>query len=179
MELRKPEKLCDWLQIYRCYREAFPPSERKPFGIIVKMYCQGKTDLWCWTMEGKFAGFGATINGDALILLDYFAVVKSFRGKGCGTKALMALQKIYEKKGLFVEIERVCPEAENILQREKRRQFYRNCSMCELGVQASVFGVEMELFGSRCTMTYEQYHEFYREHYGPWAAEHILPIKTE
>ena len=176
MELRKPQRAMQWLKMFLCYRQAFPREERKPFGIIVKMYRQGKSDIWCWTENGAFAGFAATINGENLVLLDYFAVAKKFRKQGIGTKALRSLQSIYSNRGLFVEIERICPEAENLTQREKRKQFYRNCAMEELGVQATVFGVEMDLLGSRCSLSYEGYRDFYRDHYGVWAAEHITPI---
>lgn len=176
MELIKPQKMTHWLRIFFCYRQSFPRPERKPFGVIWNMYRNGKTDVWCFYRDGRFAGFASTINGENLILLDYFAVVKSSRGQGVGTSALMRLQKLYCDQGLFAEIERVCPEASNYLQRKKRRDFYIRCQMQELDVQAEVFGVEMELLGSRCTMTYQEYHDFYRDHYNAWAAEHIRKI---
>ena len=177
MELKKPGTLRVWLRMYQCYREAFPASERKPFWIIVKMYRQKKSDIWYWTQKGNFAGFATTINGDGLILLDYFATVRKYRGEGLGTQALLELQNLYGDQGLFVEIERVYPEASNGPQREKRKQFYLNCGMETLGVEALVFGVEMELLGSRCTMSFDRYYGFYRDHYGPWAAEHIQRIR--
>ena len=177
MDLIKPQTPRQWLQIYWCYREAFPVSERKPFQIIAKMVRQGRTDIWYFRKNGAFAGFASTVNGDGLILLDYFAVTKHGRGQGIGTQALMQLQHIYSDKGLFVEIERVCPEAENYAQRQKRRDFYLRCAMEPLHTQADVFGVEMELLGSRCTMTFRQYRDFYRDHYSPWAAEHIKEIE--
>lgn len=179
MELRRPDGPVQWLYMFLCYREAFPREERKPFRIIVNMYRQGKSDLWLWQENGQFAGFAATINGNDLVLLDYFAVAKSFRGRGIGTKALAQLQNRYCDRGLFVEIERIYSGADNLAQREKRKQFYRNCGMKELGVDACVFGVEMELLGSRCAMTYEQYRDFYRDNYGKWAAEHITPITSQ
>ena len=36
-----------------------------------------------------------------------------------------------------------------------------------------LFGVKMELMGFDCTLSYEQYHSFYRDNYGQWAADHI------
>ena len=92
MELRRPDGPVQWLYMFLCYREAFPREERKPFRIIVNMYRQGKSDLWLWEENGQFSGFAATINGNDLVLLDYFAVAKSFRGRGIGTKALAQLQ---------------------------------------------------------------------------------------
>ena len=51
--------------------------------------------------------------------------------------------------------------------------------MVELGTEANVFGVDMELLGSRCKLDFEGYRAFYRDHYGPWAAEHINPVEQE
>ena len=176
MEMKKPRTLLQWLRIRRCYMEAFPAEERKPFSVIVKMARQGRGDVLYWQEKGNFLAFATAIRGDGLVLLDYFAVDRAHRSSGCGTRALMQLQSLYADRGLFVEIERVCPEAPNAKQREKRKQFYIQCGMEPLGVQAEVFGVEMELLGSRCTMTFDGYRGFYRDYNSPWAAEHIKPI---
>lgn len=179
VELKNPKGPADWLRLYRLYREAFPDAERKPFGIIVNMHRQGKTDLWCLKTDNRFAGMAATINGDALVLLDYFAVERHLRGQGIGTAAMAALQEQYRDRGLFVEIESTRQPAPNQTEREKRKQFYRFSGMEELDTEADVFGVPMELLGSRCKLDFEGYRAFYRDNYGPWAAEHIRPVGQE
>ena len=63
-------RLHDWIRIRRLYARAFPPSERKPFSMILSMRRKGKTDVWCFYQDGRFAGFASTINGDGLILID-------------------------------------------------------------------------------------------------------------
>lgn len=171
--LKKPSGIIQWLKLYRLYLSAFPASERKPFGVIVKMYRQGKTNVWCVEQDDRFVGMATTINGSDLILLDYFAVAKAHRGKGLGSAAMEALQRIYGDKGLFVEIESTRENAANQSQREKRKQFYQAAGMVDLHVEANVFGVNMELLGSRCKMDFKKYHTFYRDHYGEWAAKNI------
>lgn len=46
-------------------------------------------------MKKPAGGLAATINGDGLVLLDYFAVVKALRGQGVGGDAMTALQWQY------------------------------------------------------------------------------------
>ena len=179
VRLRKIRGVYDWLRLYRLYREAFPASERKPFAIIVKMYRQGKTDLWCVTKECRFAGMAATINGDDLILLDYFAVMKSLRGQGVGSEVMALLQEQYRDKGLFVEIESTRRAVSDLHQRQKRKQFYLDAGLKDLGTEAKVFGVNMELLGSRCELDYDGYRAFYRDNYGSWAADHITRPEQE
>lgn len=174
--LQKPGSPLSWLRLYLLYLEAFPPSERKPFGTIRRMYRQGRADVWCLRENGRFLGLATTVNGGDLILLDYFAVRKSCRGRGIGTRAMARLLEKYHDRGFFVEIESTkedCPDRENRL---KRKRFYLSCGLEELGTEAQVFGVRMELLGIRCSMDFEDYRNFYRNHYSPWAAEHIEKV---
>lgn len=165
--------------LYLLYLRAFPASERKPFGIIVKMAKEGRADLWTIRAHGRIAGFAATVNSPELVLLDYFAVRKSLRGRGVGSAALHLFLNQYPDRGVFVEIESTRELAENQVQREKRKRFYEACGMVSMGTEADVFGVRMELLGSRCRLDFEAYRNFYREHYNSWAAEHIRPVKEE
>lgn len=143
--------------------------------MIRRMYRKGATDIWCIHKEGKFAGLAITINGPDKILLDYFAVSTAVRGQGIGTMALLALNEKYAPKGLFVEIESTQEPSENPEQRMRRKRFYLACGMQELGVNALLFGVRMELLGWRCQMDYADYKAFYHDCYNPWAADHINP----
>lgn len=173
IQLRNPTNMFHWLRIYSLYRRAFPRSERKPFGIIMKMHRSGKSDVWRIVSGGRFAGFATTVNGGDLILLDYLAIETRRRGQGIGSEAMAQLQRIYAAKGFFVEIESTREAAPNQAQREKRKQFYLASGMEELGVEAQVFSVRMELLGSRCSLDFEGYRAFYRDHYSPRAAAHL------
>lgn len=173
VSLRKPINIIRWFQLYRLYREAFPPAERKPFSVIAKMYREGRADIWCVEADGRFAGLATTVNGGDLILLDYFAVSKECRGHGIGSAAMEEMQRIYGGKGFFVEIESTREDAPNRAQREKRKRFYQAAGMEALNVYVDVFGVKMELLGSRCSLDFEQYRAFYHDHYSPWAAKHL------
>ena len=171
--LRKPAAPGDWVRLWRLYMTAFPASERKPFSMIVKMWKAGKTDIWCLTEKGSFRGLAITINSPDLVLLDYFAVEKKCRGMGIGHSALGAILDHYRDRGVFLEIED--PEISGPDQelRQLRKAFYRSCGLAELGVKALLFGVPMELLGTRCSLTFEDYQDFFREHYDPWVAKHI------
>jgi GNAT superfamily N-acetyltransferase len=137
----------------------------------------GRADLWTIRMDGRFAGFAATVNGPQVVLLDYLAVKKHFRGRGVGTGAMGLLNESYRDRGFFVEIESTFADAPNQQEREKRKQFYVNCGMEPMGTDVDVFGVRMELLGTRCRMDFESYRNFYRDNYSPWAAEHIREVE--
>ena len=165
------------LKVVRLYYKAFPANERKPFRMILKKRSAGKSDIWYFSRNGRFAGFATTINGDGLILIDYLAVEKEMRGKGAGSDALQSLREKYAGRGVFVEIESVYEEYDDMDERLRRKRFYEKNGMKELRVLADVFGVRMELMGWDCGMTFEKYQVFYREHNSPWAAEHLKYVE--
>lgn len=168
-----PKGLRQWAQVYRLYQRAFPVSEKKPFSMIRKMHRAGNSDVWRFTRGGKFAGIIITINGEQNILLDYLAVDEKQRGTGIGSEILKLMQEHYAGKGVFLEIESVYEECENKAQRIRRKHFYEKCGLESMGVFVWLFGVKMELMSFGCNMTFEEYHDFYRDNYNQWAADHI------
>ena len=163
--------------VFMLYRRAFPRCERKPFGRITGMVKAGRADLWTIRMDGRFAGFAATVNAPQIVLLDYLAVKINFRGMGVGTGAMGLLNESYRDRGFFVEIESTFADAPNAQEREKRKRFYVNCGMEPMGTDVDVFGVRMELLGTRCHLDFESYRNFYRDNYSAWAAEHIREVE--
>lgn len=178
MDRKQPTTVLQWLRIYRLYQSAFPRSEKKPFSMIRSMYKKGKSDVWYCEKGGKFVGFVITINGPDKVLLDYLAVHEKRRGQGVGSELLRQMREQYTGKGVFLEIETVTESAENYEERKRRKRFYLSNGMTELGVFVELFGVEMELLGFDCTLTFEEYQAFYRDNYNEWAAEHVKRAKN-
>ena len=162
------------LRIRRLYKEAFPKCERKPFSIIKSMAKKGRTDLWYFEEGGKFAGMCATINGHDAILIDYLAVAKARRGTGLGTGMLSELLDHYKDYGVFLEIEEIDPNAENNDERIRRKNFYLSSGLTPMDTHVKLFGVDMELLGVRCHLTFDEYREFYLNNYGKFAYDNIL-----
>lgn len=173
LQYAAPRGILQWAEIYRLYQKAFPASEKKPFAVIRKMHKKGVTDIWRFTRDGKFAGLIITINGSSHILLDYLAVDESQRGTGIGSEILQLMRSHYAGKGVFLEIESVYEDCGNKEERIRRKHFYEKAGMQSMEVFVWLFGVKMELMGFGCALTYAQYHAFYRDNYGQWAADHI------
>ncbi len=173
LQYASPKGLKQWAQVYRLYQKAFPASEKKPFSVICKMHRKGVTDIWRFTRNSRFAGLVITINGSDHILIDYLAVDESQRGTGIGSEILGQMRQAYPDQGVFLEIESVYEDCENLPERLRRKHFYEKCGMESMEVFVWLFGVKMELMGFGCRLTYDQYHAFYRDNYGSWAADHI------
>lgn len=177
IRLTPPFRPSHWVQLYILYRTTFPRSERKPFLTILKKYRAGMTDIWCILEENRFLGFATTMNSPDLVMLDYLAVLKKYRSQGIGSIALKELMQRYCSCAFLLEIESPYEPGPDQLLRQKRKKFYVNCGMEPLSIMAEVFGVRMELLGKNCSIDFEQYRNFYRDFYKPWAAKHILPVQ--
>ena len=173
MEFYKPRTLWDAIRMRLLYRSAFPKCERKPYSMILSMAELGKTDLWCFKDEGGFAGLCATINGPDTVLIDYLAVAKRRRGKGVGSKMLDMLLMHYADRGVFLEIEIPDEKAKNNQERLRRKDFYLRAGLKPMNTYVKLFGVDMELLGKGCHLTYDEYKEFYLTNYSKFAYDHI------
>jgi len=176
MELVKADGILKWLSISNLYKRAFPINERKPLSKIRKMQKLGKTDVWCFVHNGRFAGFASTVNSEDKIMIDYLAVSSEKRGKGIGTEAMKHLISEYAGKGVFVEIEKADGNYPDIETRKRRKHFYISCGLKEMHTSAKVFGVDMELLGYDCFLDFEGYREFYRKNISEYASCNIKPI---
>lgn len=177
MNMIKPSHLTHWLSIYRLYRQAFPRRERKPFLLIISMMKKGISDVWYFEKDKTFAGLAFTVNRNEAILLDYLAIVSNRRGEGIGSMILRNLEEYYSPKGFFVEIESVYNECKNREERLRRKQFYLKNGMRPMKVMIRLFGVEMELLGMNCMLTYEEYFAFYRDVFGKMADKRVKRVK--
>lgn len=174
MKLKKATTLKDWKKIRKLYMSAFPACERKPLSVIRYKQHKKAADVWVVEDEGEFVGLAITMNGLDLVLLDYFAIDDFKRGKGYGSKALKLLQETYSDYRFFLEIERTDVEAENIEERKRRKSFYLQNGMMELKVHAVLFGVEMELLGYQCKVSFEEYRNLYVSNYGNLARKNVI-----
>lgn len=176
MKLRNVTTFFDWWKIKKLYKEAFPINERKPFAIIKKKHATKEADVWILDDDGSFIGIAITMNVKDRILLDYFAIDDKKRGQGYGSIALRLLQEYYRDVRFFLEIERIDVEADNLADRKRRKAFYLANGMKELGVKCKVFGVDMELLGYQCDVSFEEYFEVYDLTYGSWASKNIIRV---
>lgn len=175
MKMIQAKRPLHWYRLYKLYRQAFPAYERKPFSLIRSTQKKGKSDVWYFEKDGQFAGLVFTINSDDLILIDYLAIVPDKRGEGNGSEIIAKVRGFYDGKGIFVEIESVFDTCDNLEERLRRKQFYLNNDMTPMKVMIILFGVEMELLGVDCQLTYDEYYAFYRDNYGDFAAKNIKP----
>ena len=127
---------------------------------------------------GEFLGEVISILYRDILLLDYFAVVPEYRGKGIGRQALEAVFSHAGKRRVLLEIETTKNTSENKEERVRRKNFYLKSGMNAMGCSVNLFGVEMELMTYRCEVSFAEYHALFRDLFGEAAAKHVQLVKT-
>ena len=165
-------------KIQALYQEAFPASERKPFKLMIKKREEGVMELQALENEqNEFCGLAITILYQDMVLLDYFAIAPKMRGKGTGTEAFSLLRDKYAQKRFFLEIERTDVEAENLLQRQKRKNFYLRNGLTETAMYVRLFGGEMEVLSDSCKVNFEEYKRLYADTFGEnYINRHVILV---
>lgn len=173
MKIREVASDTEWGLMEKLYTEAFPDNERKPFEMIREKHREKRTDVWVIEEDGAFSGLAITMNSGDMVLLDYFAICREKRGMGLGGASLHALFEAYREKRFFLEVESLAAPADNREERRRRKQFYLNNGMRELGVYARLFGVEFELLGYDCEVSFREYFSLYDDIYGSYASKFL------
>ncbi|MCM1334791.1 MAG: GNAT family N-acetyltransferase [Bacteroides sp.] len=162
----------------RLYLSAFPRCERKPFGLLLKNRREGKAEiLAALDGEGEFCGLAILHFSGDLVLLAYFAVSPSARGRGIGSGLLRLLLSRYADRRFFLEIERVDLGRDPSGIKARRKNFYLRNGMDETGLIVRLFGVELEILSYRCAVTFEEYRALYRSVTGRIVDKNVLPLE--
>lgn len=139
--------------IYQTYMtQDFPPQELKPLGHILKSMERGYGFALGIYKGADLMGYAVLIVTAKSALLDYFAIVKAYRGKGVGHEAFRLLQNYFEEQlpginGIYIEAEQIdkAKDEKGRTIRRRRIAFYQSCG-CEMtALESKLFGVEYSI----------------------------------
>lgn len=141
--------------IYNNYMvKDFPKAELKPLERIKYTMSTGMCEVLALYDEENIKSYAVLIipQDGEYVLLDYFAVVKNYRGTGIGHEMLEKIMEYLDRhkkhiNGMFIECE--SPEYANSeyerIERERRIKFYKTCGCNETGFGSELFGVTYDV----------------------------------
>ncbi|MDY3006347.1 GNAT family N-acetyltransferase [Anaerococcus sp. AGMB00486] len=159
MDLRLSDNYLNYLsEIKDLYIEAFPKEERKPLKQIIKVCENNQGRIIPIILNDDFVGMFITLDSDKddTLLIDYFAIKDGYRGLKIGSESIDLLNK-QENKTIIIEIEACTDGANNIVQRQKRKNFYKNLGFRQTDITVSWFGVDLELMSLNKTISFNNY----------------------
>lgn len=145
-------------EIKNLYIEAFPKAERKPLDQIIKVCENSLGRIIPILLDDEFVGMFITLDSDCddTLLIDYFAIKSDYRGLSLGSKSIELLNE-RENKTIIIEIEPCVEAACNLVQRQKRKNFYKNLGFRQTDINISWFGVDLELMSLNKKINFEHY----------------------
>jgi GNAT superfamily N-acetyltransferase len=122
----------------------FHKSEVKSYKLLEQLVSEGKYLCLGFFEEETPMGYAYLTKSkdEKIIMLDYFAVVSSYRSQGFGTRFLKELINRYKQKFniLIAEVEnpRYGTNQNDILKRNRRIDFYRNVGFITTDIQSKI-----------------------------------------
>lgn len=114
----------DAREVERLLEAAFPPNERAPLSFLTTQAEREEVSLLAYRDEGQFCGFAFMIENVDLVYVLYLAVDGTARSKGYGGRILADIGRRCLGKTITLDIEPVDEAAPNVIQRQRRRDFY-------------------------------------------------------
>jgi ribosomal protein S18 acetylase RimI-like enzyme len=157
------ENFTDIAKVEALAAEAFPPAEYLAPSRMIEMAKSGGFDFWALYDGDIFVGFMTVMTYKSLAYLFFLAVDKTQRSKGCGTKAIELLRALYPDRQHIVDMEMPDENAQNKLQREKRRRFYMRNGYKVTGQYLSYLGVNYEVLCADDRFDFELFRELMKQ----------------
>lgn len=159
----------------------FPPNETKPFSSIKEMWEKGIYRGYVLEENNRLCAYWYTlyIEKENIKLLDYFAVVQAYRGKGYGSLVMRYLKKQVAVSDSIIFIESENPQKsrtqEEQVVREKRLQFYQNNGAKDTEFRTGVYQADYILLALGEIVDKRDTEDWIRRVYQEFYTRAILP----
>lgn len=147
--------------VKRIYFDSFAKKERMPFTMMVLLTKITHTDFLAFYDKDMLCGFIYSANIQNITFIMFFAVDKSIRSKGYGSKILEEMQKLYPNNKIIISIERCDVKAENINDRIRRKKFYLKNGFIDTGYLIELSKIEQEVIIKNGDFNKDELFEFF------------------
>lgn len=141
------------LEIYRDTAPShFPEDELKPISAIKALLDKDAfIGLGLFNEEDRLMGYALflAVPGLDVILLDYYAILSSYRDLGLGSYFLQQIRTHFSQyRGIFIETEDIdcASNEEELTQRTRRNDFYRRNGAILTDIRCALFDVPFTIF---------------------------------
>jgi len=150
----------DTEQITALYTRAFPENERRPIKTLLENTF-GSGDFLVFYDDERFIGFASLLTFRDITHILYFAIDEKFRGMGYGTQALNVIRQKYPHDRIIADLEAETPQAYNLTQRKRRRNFYLRNGYRVSGVAYRWQNEDYEIFVSGKAVSADDFDAFW------------------
>lgn len=153
-------------EMERLYNSNFPDDERVPFFILIKQLENGNT-MTAYYDNDIFVGL-TYLYHHKVTYFAYLVIEEKLRGKGYATQIINQIQETNPNK-IVLDIEVLDENADNALQRKKRRDLYLKLGFVSTSVFYNYYNVTYELLSCHGICTAKEYSDLIITHWGTHA----------
>ncbi|TVT27721.1 GNAT family N-acetyltransferase [Salinicoccus cyprini] len=132
--------------------EAFPEEEHMPMEEMLEMVAENKLDISAVYDGDALVGFFAMVVHENIAFIFFLAVDENQRSKGYGSRTLSLIKEQYPDHQIVLDIESVDENADNLEQREARKQFYLKNGFNETNFNVAFKSMLMDVLCSSETL---------------------------
>lgn len=144
-------------EIKHLFKTAFPFYEQIPMPFLMWRLRRPNVELLGFTDDGQLVGASYTISRRQQTYVLYLAVTEKVRSRGYGSQILAAIKDRYVNQQIMLNIEPVTPDAPNLEQRQKRRQFYYKNGFRSTHLMLTEMGDDYELLTNSGSVAEKDY----------------------
>ncbi|MEM0514675.1 GNAT family N-acetyltransferase [Pseudoalteromonas sp. YIC-827] len=169
----------NYSNVIELYKEAFPGVRRVPSCILRYIMRKGKAGFFVLYQYDSWIGLIYLTEYKDIVFVHFFAISQARRSGGYGSKVMESLKAMYSQKRIVLNIEELNEQAENYLQRLKRKAFYEKNGFVSSGYIVKEPGerLEMMIFGGNVTK--EEVQAMYKSLFGRMLGSFIRPDVIE
>ena len=176
------------LQIEKIYNKHlvydFAEDERKPLSMILKAVEKNAYECLGITDREHLVGYAFFVKTGEDYMLEYLAVVRGLRDQGIGSSILQELSAYCHcMESLICEVENpvYAKQEDELILRERRKNFYQRNGFIDTGVDVQTWGVEYRLMelplGKIHTTT--EIKALYQKHYSAILPKVLYKLKIK
>lgn len=136
----------------------FPENELKSLKQLITSY-QRKDMVVLGLYDIELVGYALIYNYDDIYLLDYFAILRSYRNNGYGKLFLHKILDRFNDSLFFLECE---VNIDNDIMKAKRINFYLNNGLYDSKLRVELFDVKFHVFTNRSIADIKMIDKMYR-----------------
>lgn len=135
----------DMEKVVNLNNSAFPEDERMDIELFVKRSKTHQVEFYAVYKDGVFVGFFNLMIYKSIAYVMFLAVEENMRNLGLGTEILKLIAKKYSEYQIVLDLEVQDENAQNSIQRQKRKAFYLRNKFVETGYILEYDDVKLEL----------------------------------
>lgn len=169
----------NYLAVIHLYKEAFPKANRIPTFLLRYRLRKGKEGFNVIYEKDSWIGLVYFTHHRDIVFVHFLAISERYRSRGYGSLVLEALGNAFSDKRIVLNIEEIDEQADNLIQRRRRKAFYEKNGFVSTGFIVIEAGERQEMLVRGGNISAREVESMYEELLGRIVGFFVQPKISE